>query len=55
MFDKFMEKILKQEKLASSLPLHESQEHDETLQRRKARLYSERWQNRINWGRKTNE
>ena len=51
-FDKYMEDILLKEKLANEKNKLLPGEPQESPQRKYRRLYAERWQNRVVWGRR---
>ena len=53
-FDKFMEAIMKQEKIYREKNNPLPNEPQESPQRKYRRLYAERWQNRIKWTRRSN-
>jgi len=51
-FDKFIKDIVKREDSAKQMPQPEREKIEETPQRRYNKLYRERWQNSIKYGRK---
>jgi len=52
-FDKFMDSIIKKENDAREKTVRQPNEPRESPQRKYRRLYAERWQNRIKWGRRS--
>jgi hypothetical protein len=52
-FDKFMDSIIKKENDAREKTVRQPNEPQESPQRKYRRLYAERWQNRIKWGRRS--
>ena len=51
-FDKFIKDIVKREEAAKQMTKEELKKIEETPQRRYNKLYRERWQNTIKYGRK---
>ena len=51
-FDKFIKDIVKRENDAKQMPKEDLEKIEETPQRRYNKLYRERWQNTIKYGRK---
>jgi|MDTB01.2.fsa_nt_gb hypothetical protein len=51
-FEKFMEDIVDREDQAKERSAEYAKKHADTPQRIYNKLYRERWQNRIKWGRK---
>jgi len=51
-FDKFIKDIVKREEVSKQMPKEEREQIEETPQRKYNKLYRERWQNTIRYGRK---